>query len=351
MYKWHVHSAIGRGRPLTHDIASVAEGIATTLRAFSSSARRAEGNDSGPSNSRAARSSEAVSDISSLSSNPTRGIDARSLAARPPPGQSITIRRTAGPIQTRAGRGGGLMRTGPPRSNGPSTFRGRSGAPGPRGRPGGAASARGGRGGRGGARPKRPKFKADDTDQNTYDPPWTPEELEYIESQECGDFVSYNPKTSLEDLHTMSSGMPTMGSKWAMKEAIFYKMQVPSKTLGQSDIPTVPERHYGNMERGFGTVFANLEEKERLRERKDMELKEIHRKQWKWHDKYEIEGLRADEKEALLKQMVAGVYQAPKDVKDGLVGQIVRYARKNETFLAENERTLEDSLKDKLAGL
>jgi hypothetical protein len=44
MYKWHVHSAIGRGRPLAQDIARVTDGIATTLRAFSSSARNAEGN-------------------------------------------------------------------------------------------------------------------------------------------------------------------------------------------------------------------------------------------------------------------------------------------------------------------
>jgi hypothetical protein len=245
-----------------------------------------------------------------------------------------------------------VMRAGAPRSNNPSAYRGRARTPGPpRDRPGGAASARGGRGGRGGPRPKRPKFKADDTDQNIYDPPWTFEEQEYIEGQECGEFVAYNPKTSLADLDTMSSGMPTMGSKWAMKEAIFYKMQVPSGTIGQRDIPTVPERHYRNMERGFGTVFANVEEKEGLREKRDRELEEIHRKQWKWHTRYEIEGLRADEKEALLKQTVAGVYQAPKDVKDGLLGQIARYARKNETFLAENERTLEDSLKDKLAGL
>ncbi|KAM3067634.1 hypothetical protein ACMFMG_000052 [Clarireedia jacksonii] len=349
MYKWHVHSAIGRGRPLAHDIAKVTDGIATTLRAFSSSARRnAEQNDSDSSNSRAERSSNAVSDISSLPTNPSRGIDARSLAAKPPPGQPFTIRNS---IQIRAGRGGRFMQGGGPRSNSPSTYRGRGGvSPGPRSRPGGAQAAAG-RAGQGGPRPKRPKFKADDTDQNTYDPPWTPEEKEYIESQECGKFVPYNPTTSLADLDTMSSGMPTMGSKWGMKEAIFYKMQAPSGTLGQRDIPTVPERHFRNIERGFGTVFANLEEKEGLRELKDRELKEIARKQWKWHNRYEIEGLRADEKEALLKQTVAGVYQSPKDVKDGLLGQVVRYARKNETFLPDNERSLEDNLKDKLAGI
>lgn len=244
------------------------------------------------------------------------------------------------------------MQAGGPRSN-PSS-RGRVGASGPRGRPGGAgagAARGGGQGAPRGRRAARPKPKAEDTDQNIYDPPWTPEEQEYIESQECGEFVAYKPQTSLAELHTMSSGMPAMGSKWGMKEAIFYKMQVPSGTIGQQDVPTVPERHFRNIERGFGTVFASLEEKEGLRELRDRELKEINRKRWKWHNKYEIEGLRADEKEALLKQTVAGVYQAPKDVKDGLLGQIVRYARKNETFLLENERSLEENLKGKVGQL
>ena len=44
MFTRHVHSAIGGGRPLAHDFAKVSEGIAASLRAFSSSVRRsAEG--------------------------------------------------------------------------------------------------------------------------------------------------------------------------------------------------------------------------------------------------------------------------------------------------------------------
>jgi hypothetical protein len=38
MYKWHVHSAIGRGRPLAGDFAKVADGIASSLRQFHISA-------------------------------------------------------------------------------------------------------------------------------------------------------------------------------------------------------------------------------------------------------------------------------------------------------------------------
>jgi hypothetical protein len=44
MYKWHVHSAIGRGRPLASDFSRVADGIAASLRHFSVSASKtAEG--------------------------------------------------------------------------------------------------------------------------------------------------------------------------------------------------------------------------------------------------------------------------------------------------------------------
>lgn len=45
MYKWHVHSAIGRGRPIGNDISRVADGIAASLRHFSVSVSRAAEGD------------------------------------------------------------------------------------------------------------------------------------------------------------------------------------------------------------------------------------------------------------------------------------------------------------------
>jgi len=43
MYKWQVHSAIGRGRPLQTDFGRLADGIAVSLRQFHISSTRAEG--------------------------------------------------------------------------------------------------------------------------------------------------------------------------------------------------------------------------------------------------------------------------------------------------------------------
>jgi hypothetical protein len=40
MYKWHVHSAIGRGRPRVGDFTKVADGIAASLRQFHVSVAR-----------------------------------------------------------------------------------------------------------------------------------------------------------------------------------------------------------------------------------------------------------------------------------------------------------------------
>ncbi len=40
MFKWHVHSAIGRSRPAAHDLSRVADGIAASLRQFSISLSR-----------------------------------------------------------------------------------------------------------------------------------------------------------------------------------------------------------------------------------------------------------------------------------------------------------------------
>lgn len=45
MYKWHIHSAIGRGRPLGNDFARVTDGIAASLRQFHVSASIAAENN------------------------------------------------------------------------------------------------------------------------------------------------------------------------------------------------------------------------------------------------------------------------------------------------------------------
>ncbi|TGO36523.1 hypothetical protein BHYA_0122g00160 [Botrytis hyacinthi] len=364
MFTRHVQSAIGGARPLGHDLTRVSEGIKASLRAFSSSVRRSEegnGNDNNqPRSTRAERSSIATADISSLASQPSRGIDARSLAARPPPGQTFTISRRiddSGP-RVRApsarhspnyrGRGGAL-------SGGAGTGRLGAGAGrgGMRSGPGGAggASARGGRGGRGGREGKsrlRAGPKPADVELDEYDPPYTVEEQQYLDSQEGGEFVFYNPVTSMSDLESWGPAIATSSSTNGLKESIIYKMQVVSGTLAQKDVPTPPERHLANLERGMGTVFESKEEKETLEKWRDGEEAWRNEVRWKVHKDYKVEGLKEEEKEAILKEMVAGVYPKPGDVKKNIFGEIERLSRKNETFLQDDSRSFAEKLQSML---
>ncbi|KAF7902252.1 hypothetical protein EAF00_002155 [Botryotinia globosa] len=364
MFTRHVQSAIEGARPLGHDLTRVSEGIKASLRAFSSSVRRSEegkGNDnSQPRSTRAERSSIATADISSLASQPSRGIDARSLAARPPPGQTFIISRRiadSGP-RVRApgarhspnyrGRGGAL-------SGGAGTGRLGAGAGrgGMRSGPGGAggASARGGQGGRGG-RGGKPRLRAGpkpaDVELDEYDPPYTVEEQQYLDSQEGGEFVFYDPVTSMSDLESWGPAIATSSSVNGLKESIIYKMQVVSGTLAQKDVPTPPERHLANLERGMGTVFESKEEKETLEKWRDGEEAWRNEVRWKVHKDYKVEGLKEEEKEAILKEMVAGVYPKPGDVKKNIFGEIERLSRKNETFLQDDSRSFAEKLQSML---
>ncbi len=45
MFKWHVHSAIGRGRPAANEFSRVADGITASLRQFSVSLSRTAEDD------------------------------------------------------------------------------------------------------------------------------------------------------------------------------------------------------------------------------------------------------------------------------------------------------------------
>lgn len=177
-----------------------------------------------------------------------------------------------------------------------------------------------------------------------YDPPYTVEEQQYLDSQEGGEFISYNPVTSLSDLESWGPAIPTNAGTNGFKESIIYKLQVASGTLGQRDVPTPPERHLRNVERGLGTVFESREEKETLEKWKDGEEAWRDEVRWKVHRDFKVEGLREEEKEALLKEMVAGVYKKPGDAGKGIFGDIERLARKNETFLPEDSRSLQEKL-------
>ncbi|KAA8575408.1 hypothetical protein EYC84_004574 [Monilinia fructicola] len=303
------------------------EGIRASLRAFSSSVRKSEAENDQPRSTRAERSSNALAHRPVKTVTIARRIDSGGPRGRGPNGHSPNYR----------GRGGALYRAGA------GSGAGRGGA-----RVGAGGRAGGARRGRGSGQRAPRGAKPADVELDEYDPPYTLEEQQYLDSQEGGEWVPYNPVTSLSDLESWGPAVATSASTNGLKESIIYKVQVASGTLGQRDVPTPPDRHLANVERGFGTVFESREEKEAIEKWKDGEEAWRNEVRWKVHKDYKIAGLNKEEQEALLKEMVAGVYKKPGDAQNGLLGDVERLTRKNETFLPEDSRSLQETIQSYL---
>lgn len=196
------HSTIGRGRPLASDLARVTDGIAASLRQFSISLSRESEQQNPPRTSRAKRSADAAAEVSALAPQTPKGIDARSLAAAPTQGFTIT-RVDPTPNKSARSRGSG-DRPGTNASRSRIVARG-AGAAGSRGR-GGAFRGRGRGGAQGGvprankpaARGKKRRGPAVKRDrEEDYDEPLNSEELAYLNSVEQGVKSPFVPTTTL----------------------------------------------------------------------------------------------------------------------------------------------------------
>jgi hypothetical protein len=293
-----------------------------------------------PRTTRAQKGAEAAKEILAA----PRGIDARSLAAKPPGGFTIS-RVDTGPSQQ--GRGGFVPRGrngfsgnrgGPggftPRNRGP----GGTGTSSRAGRAGGARGARGagGRGrGRGdrGKRPRGPRPKTEEADD--VDEPFNEEELAWMAGDASGWASSYVPKTSLEQL--LGKGLTAMGSPRGTLEAAMYKVQVGTNNINGERKHS--EEHLANMNKGNGSFFETAEAKvvtqqylNDTREKKG--LKPL-----------EIPILPETERKKLSEAWIAGHYVGPKPAEKGdVLGQVDVYAKLNETYLPEDARKLQAKL-------
>ncbi|KAH9220590.1 hypothetical protein DL95DRAFT_442656 [Leptodontidium sp. 2 PMI_412] len=324
MFKWHVHSAIGRGRPAAHDFAKVADGIAASLRQFSISASRCAEEDGDALRTKRSSRPDVLQEVSSLTPSPSRGIDARSLAAKPPP--QFTIRRVDESINSMESRSSSFMPQGDfrglPR---PSGFN-RGGLRGRGGRGRGAARGRGGRGrGRrsGGARDNQQRKESEDDDEPV---PLTAEELEYLDDRVGGFQAPYKPVTSAEDLARW--GPPVISSPRGVVESLVYKMAVATDNV--SPVFKSAASHHDQMMDGAGTLFENATESKKS--------KGVFRKAGK---------LSKDDKEAMMKQWVAGQYVPPQSATGpgDVLAQVAAYTRRNETYLPADARKLEETLR------
>lgn len=349
MYKWHVHSAIGRSRPVGNDFARVADGIAASLRQFHVSASRNADdgselarfqrifisfkdpieyilttwteNPSPP--SQAERSASAAAEITSLKPAASRGIDARSLAAAPTP--RFTIRRMdfGSPVD-RGGRGGSFTGS---RGRGGGVMRGRGARGGARGSRGGAR----GRGGRGGAkRPKRKQGARVDEDSIVDNEPMTAEEKAYVDRIEMGVARAFPAgTTTLEELLKDSPAMATSTAPSGIVEGIRDRMRILAGQTGNQAISS--RDHALAYNKGNGTFFVD-----------DADLARATSRGRDFYTPKKYDTLDETERRTILQTLVAGQHppmKQPAPRGDPLTN-IDTYTQRNETYLATDTKTL-----------
>ncbi|CAG8972974.1 hypothetical protein HYALB_00008334 [Hymenoscyphus albidus] len=350
MYKWHAHSAIGRGRPVAQDISRVADRIAASLRHFTVTRDGGSGGDNREGPSRSQRSREAFNEVSSLApkpSNVTRGIDARALAAKPPTGSFTIVReRFSGPTPGRSPGGyrGGFRGPGEASTGGfrggarpggyEGGYQGRAtgGPQAGRGRPGmtrGRGSRRGG-----GKRTRAPRASEEDYAEE----PYTDAEKAYLYNSQCGFREPYNPSTSAESMAAVSP--PVVSSSKGVNHTIAYKLQTATGTRAGHYYHAanhIARVHDGN---GFA-FFEDGDQKSIANSWLGQRTKDISTTLGKGFAKAQVGDLDEKAKETLMKTWVAGQYQAPKTpAANDVLGQVDFFLRRNETYLPQDTRKL-----------
>ncbi|KAH8813175.1 hypothetical protein F5884DRAFT_751466 [Xylogone sp. PMI_703] len=333
MYKWHVHSAIGRGRPLASDLARVTDGIAASLRQFSISASKASEEQEQPRISRAQRSANAAAEVSSLPASRPRGIDARALGAAPAQGFTIT---RVDPTSTRGNRNQTISNRGGRIVNRSKIVGRGAGAAGTRGRSGGAIRGRGrgtgknigSRGNRSGTKKRRGPIVKRDQEED-FDEPYNAEELAFLDSAEQGVKHDYVPTTAPESLQKQGPPVATSSAPRGLAESIAYRMQILTDSFPTNGAYVHPKKRMAQYNKN-GVFFENIEERQRL--------EALGKK---------FDSISDAEKSAILNALVAGNYVVPKATGD-IASHVASYLTHNETYLPADKTHLVEKLKSLL---
>lgn len=176
--------------------------------------------------------------------------------------------------------------------------------------------------GAGGKKPPRPRHQDDDGPED----PLTEEEKAYIYNHDCGFPQPYQPTTSAESLSRL--GGAVISSPRGVNETLMYKMQTATRVGPEF---SHAGKHLRNMSAGNGLALFE-----------DPEQRDIAQK-WK-KSPGDIGSLAEKDKKDLLNAWVGGQYQAPVAQKAGVLGQVETFLRRNETYLPEDARKLEEKL-------
>ncbi|KAI0456374.1 hypothetical protein F5B21DRAFT_159654 [Xylaria acuta] len=361
MIRQPFNSAIGRTRA---DVGRVTDGIAASLRAFSTAQQLAaapqDGSDgSGSRLTGRQRAAAAFSDLVEMHNG---------NSPRPPQRSDVTYRKLdlrsdsapvvapgtsspGGPNIIRGGLRGGFRGRGG-FSGGGGAAAGRGGRGGGRGGSLGGAMGpgrrgRGGRrsnseGGRGGGR-KRGGQRENDDEGPDADDGWSPEVIAMREAKERGSLHQFDPSISMSDLAGWGPAVATAKSSFAKDETVLRQARVlgggqpfhPLNTLRSDDLWT-------RYTKGTGVFFPTEEVK-------------------KWSAG--AMGLEAfppvpkETKDAVLQDALLGTYQGPQyvELKDTFgageaLGVVRNYVRRDASWNSDAQRRIEEKVRSLLPG-
>ncbi|CCU76940.1 hypothetical protein BGHDH14_bghG003198000001001 [Blumeria hordei DH14] len=349
MFKWHLRPTLEHRGPVARDLRNLVEGISASLRAFSQSADRSA-EDGNPAN---LRTLAALKEIAPNEASKTRlSVPMRERTTTP----SSNVRRieisssvkVAGQVPRKAS----LVRRSPSFGSGLGLSSTRSGDS-VRGRTnfalrtnraqGGSAGARGGRGtartgrGRRTARAPRKKKKWDDD----VDEPYDETEISYLDQRDGGFNAPYNPDTGVENLARHRP--PVISNQIGLADSLRYRLAVATDNV--SPQYRFSSQHLMRVERGFGTIFEDPGQRALIQEQKDKLDQERAEKKGVPYTREDLGILPQKTQDDVLKQWVAGHYEAPTVIApDDPFSYVRNYAKRNETWLPSDARKFEAKL-------
>ncbi|KAF2969934.1 hypothetical protein GQX73_g3637 [Xylaria multiplex] len=351
MIRQPFNSALGRTRA---DLSRVTDGIAASLRTFSTTQQlAADNNDNNSRLTGRQRAAAAFSDLVELN----KGVQGRSTQA--PPKSNTTFRKLDLRSDSASIRVPSASSPGGPRiiRGLPSNFRGRvglaqGGATNQSGRPGGAGTgnpmrpARGndsrgpaGKSG-GGKRPRGSRRDSKDKGDNERDDAaddWSPEVIAMREAKEVGLLHQFDPSISKNDLAGWGPAVATTGSSIAKDDTTIRQARIlgggqmfhPLHSLGVDDM-------WKLYNKGNGLFFPTEDAK-------------------KWSA--EVMGLEAfppvpkETKDAVLQSALLGTYDGPQyaDLTNTL-GTVRNYVKRDASWNMDAERRIEEKVRSLLPG-
>ncbi|KAI1128677.1 hypothetical protein F5Y10DRAFT_168888 [Nemania abortiva] len=335
MIRQPLSSAIGRSRA---ELSRVTDGIAASLRAFSTAQQLSQDSSNDGNTPRRQRAAAAFSDLmelnkgnsprpSSQSNTTFRKLDLRSESA---PIAVPSAASAGGPNIIRGGfRGRGGFSRGGTMSRGGMMGPGRRGGGRPR-------SDRGGEGGRG----RRRNRKQDDDQGATVEESWSPEVVAMREAKEIGSLHQFDPSVSKSDLVGWGPAVPTDKSVFAKENTVLRQARILGGGEGFHPLHTLRSQDlWKRYKEDTGVFFPSEEAK-------------------KWS--VEVMGLESlppvpkETKDAVLQDALLGMYQGPQyaDIADPLLadtlGTVRSYVRRDGTWNSDASRRIEEKVRSLL---